>query len=373
MKVALDVSAAPPRLAGAGRYIYELARRLPAAGVATTLVCGRNDASRWSEWSPDASIAALVPTARAARLAYEAVSLGTSEVARDADVWHGPHYTMPHRGRTPTVVTIHDLTYFTNPEWHEKSKAVYFRRAISYAASHARALICVSDFTARQLEQFVPAHAPIVVAPHGVDLERFTPDVRDDASLLEAHQLPVSVRYVFFVGTIEPRKGLDVLLAAFDDVARSDPNVELWLAGQAGWGLGNFEAEMAKQPAASRIRRLGFVDDKILPALFRKSRVVVYPSRGEGFGLPVLEAMACGAPVVTTAKTVMAEIAGDTAILADAGDAATLAEALSRTLALSDEERTQRSALARARAQEFTWDNSMAKHLEAYDLAARGD
>jgi glycosyltransferase involved in cell wall biosynthesis len=83
--------------------------------------------------------------------------------------------------------------------------------------------------------------------------------------------------------------------------------------------------------------------------------------------------MACGAPVVTTAKTVMAEIAGDTAILADAGDAATLAEALSRTLALSDEERTQRSALARARAQEFTWDNSMAKHLEAYDLAARGD
>ncbi len=372
VKVALDVSAAPPRLAGAGRYIYELARRLPPAGVATTLVCRRSDARRWSEWSPDASIAALVPTARAARLAFESVSLGTSGAARNADVWHSPHYTMPHRGRTPTVVTIHDLTYFTNPEWHERSKAVFFRRAISYAASHARVLICVSDFTARQLGQIVPEHAPIVVAPHGVDLVRFTPDDRDDASLLRAYQLSATTRYVFFVGTVEPRKGLNVLLAAFGDVARSDPDVELWLAGQAGWGLGNFEAEVAKHPAASRIRRLGFVDDEILPVLFRGSRAVVYPSRGEGFGLPVLEAMACGAPVVTSAHTVMAEIAGDTAILVDAGDAATLAEALSRTLALSDEERAQRSALARARAQEFTWDNSMAKHLEAYELAARG-
>jgi glycosyltransferase involved in cell wall biosynthesis len=373
VKVALDVSAAPPRLAGAGRYIYELARRLPTAGVATTLVCRRGDARRWSEWSPEASVAALVPAARAARLVYEAVSLGTSGTARDVDVWHGPHYTMPHRGRTPTVVTIHDLTYFTNPEWHEKSKAIFFRRAISYAASHARVLICVSDFTARQLDQFVPEHAPIVVAPHGVDLVRFTPDGRDDASLLGAYQLSATARYVFFVGTAEPRKGLDVLLAAFGDVARSDPDVELWLAGQSGWGLKNFGAEIAQHPAASRIRRLGFVDDEILPVLLRGSGAVVYPSRGEGFGLPVLEAMACGASVVTSAKTVMAEIAGGTATLVDAGNATALAQALSRTLALSDEERAQRSALARARAQDFTWDNSMAKHLEAYELAARGD
>jgi glycosyltransferase involved in cell wall biosynthesis len=373
VKVALDVSAAPPRLAGAGRYIYELARRLPPAGVATTLVCRRGDARRWSEWSPDASVAALVPTARAARLVYEAVSLGTSGTARDVDVWHGPHYTMPHRGRTPTVVTIHDLTYFTNPEWHERSKAVFFRRAISYAASHARVLICVSDFTARQLDLFVPEHAPIVVAPHGVDLVRFAPNDCDDASLLGAHQLSATARYVFFVGTVEPRKGLDVLLAAFGDVARSDPDVELWLAGQGGWGLKNFGAEIAQHPAASRIRRLGFVDDEILPALFRRSGAVVYPSRGEGFGLPVLEAMACGAAVVTSADTVMAEIAGATATLVDAGNATALAQALSHTLGASDEERAQRSALARARAQEFTWDYSMAKHLEAYELAARGD
>jgi glycosyltransferase involved in cell wall biosynthesis len=373
VKVALDVSAAPRRLAGAGRYIYELARRLPSAGVETTLVCRRNDSARWAEWSPGASIAPVVPTARVSRLVYEAWSLGASDAARNADVWHGPHYTMPHRGGTPSVVTIHDLTYFTNPEWHEKSKAVFFRRAISYASRHAAVLICVSDFTARQLEEFVPDHAPIVVAPHGVDLARFTPDDQDDASLFRANQLPVATRYVFFLGTVEPRKGLDVLLAAFADMARSDPDLELWLAGQAGWGLENFESEVASHPAAARIRRLGFVDDEILAALFRRSGAVVYPSRGEGFGLPVLEAMACGAPVVTSAQTVMAEVAGDAATLVDVGDATALARALSRTLASSDDERAKGAALSRARAQEFTWDASMAKHLEAYELARRGD
>jgi glycosyltransferase involved in cell wall biosynthesis len=372
VKVALDVSAVPERLAGAGRYIYELARRLPASGVATTLVSRRGDSSRWAEWSPDAALAPLVPTSRVARLLYEARSLGTSEPALWADVWHGPHYTMPRRGSTPTVVTVHDLTFFTNPEWHEPSKAVFFRRAITYAARHADVLISVSDFTSRQIDELLPGHAPVVVAAHGVDLSRFTCDGHNDQALFRSHQLPLDVPYVFFVGTVEPRKGLDVLLGAFTTISKSDSSTELWLAGQPGWGLKNFEAEIAGHPAASRIRRLGFVDDEILPALFRQSRAVVYPSRGEGFGLPVLEALACGASVVTSANTVMAEVAGDTATLVAAGDTNALAHALSQTLASSDDDRSSRAASSRARALLFTWDSSLARHLEAYELARQG-
>jgi glycosyltransferase involved in cell wall biosynthesis len=336
------------------------------------LVSRKNDATRWRAWSPDATVAPIVPEGRVPRLLFEAASLGTSAVAREADVWHGPHYTMPRRGKTPTVVTIHDLTFFTNPEWHEKSKAVFFRRAITYAATHADVLISVSDFTARQIEEFLPGHAPVIVAPHGVDLTHFALDAGDDVSLLRAHQLPADVPYVFFLGTLEPRKGLDVLLRAFDVMSRNDTRTELWIAGQAGWGLTSFTAEIAGHPAASRIRRLGFIGDEMLPALFRRSRAVAYPSRGEGFGLPVLEALACGACVVTSLNTVMADVAGNTATLVDAGDATSLAHELARMIACSDADRAAHATLARARAELFTWDASMARHLEAYELARRG-
>lgn len=372
MKVSLDVSAVPAHLAGAGRYIGELARRLPTLDVQSTLVTRRGDADRWRRWSPRSSVAAIVPDARVPRLLYEAWSLGTSAPARESDVWHAPHYTMPHRGATPTVVTIHDLTFFTNPEWHERSKVAFFKRAITYSAHHAKVLISVSDFTARQIDEFLPGHGPVVVAPLGVDLKRFSPEGTDDASLFEASGLSTEVPYVFFLGTIEPRKGLDVLLAAFEDLSRDDGSLELWLAGQAGWGLKDFEERLARHPAASRIRRLGFVDEELLPALLRRSRVVAYPSRGEGFGLPVLEAMACGAAVVTSEDTVMAEVAGDCAVLTRAGDPATLAEALRGVLALDQRDRDMRSTRSRERAATFSWDSSMARHLEAYELARSG-
>ena len=372
MKVALDVSAVPPRLAGAGRYIAELARALPALDVATTLVTRRDDATRWHEWSPLSTLAAIVPTSRAVRLVYEAWMLGASDVARSAEVWHAPHYTMPRRGSTPTVVSIHDLTFFTNPEWHERTKVAYFRRAIAYSARHADVLISISDFTARQLDESIPDHAPVVVAPHGVDLNRFSLDAAHDDTLFRNHQLPVGVPYVVFVGTLEPRKGIDVLLGAFGELARDNPSIELWLAGQPGWGLHDFDERVAHHPARRRIRRLGYVDELVLPALLRQSRAVAYPSRGEGFGLPVLEALACGALVVTTNHTVMAEVAGDAATLVGVGDVGELARALDEALANDDAQRRRHALVARARAELFTWNASLSQHLVAYTLARDG-
>lgn len=368
MKVALDASAVPARVAGAGRYIVELAGRLP-AHVATTVVTRRDDTQRWAAYAPSATIRGIVPSGRAGRLAFEAFALGTSEPARSADVWHAPHYTMPHRGRTPTVVTIHDLTFFTNPEWHERTKVTFFRRAITYAARHANALVCVSDFTARQLDEYLPEHAPVVVAPHGVNLERFSPDGDEDDALLTSGGFASGTPYLLYLGTLEPRKGIDVLIASFESLAAQDPTLELWLAGQRGWGLDDVEASLASHPFADRIRRLGFVDDLVLPALLRRARAVVYPSRGEGFGLPVLEAMACGAPVVTSADTVMAEVAGDAAFLAAPGSAADLTASLVAALALDDDERRTWAARARTRAELFTWERSVDQHLLAYRLA----
>jgi glycosyltransferase involved in cell wall biosynthesis len=372
MKVALDVSAVPLKVAGAGRYIVEIARRLPSRSVDTTLVTRHDDAGRWRDLSPEATLAPLVPTGRVARLATEAVLLGRSSTARANDVWHGPHYTMPHVGNVPTVVTVHDLTFFSNPEWHERSKVEFFRRAIKYSAAHARVLLCVSAFSARALEEILPAHAPIVVAPLGVELERFTTTSSGDSEILTAHGLDSDVPYIFFVGTIEPRKGVDVLLAAFREVARDDASIELWLAGQAGWGEDPIDSAIATHPYRERIRRLGYVEDALLVALYRGAKVVAYPSRGEGFGLPVLEAMACGARIVTTRDTVMAEVAGDEASLVPIGDVPALASALNEAISADDAQRADWSSRARSRAELFTWDACVDQHLLAYSMAKEG-
>ena len=372
MKLALDTSAVPNQPAGAGRYVVELARRLPGRGLDTTLVTRRGDDARWRTYSPDASVVARVPRERVARLAYEALRLGHSDVARAADVWHGPHYTMPRHGSTPTVVTIHDMTFFTNPEWHERAKVLFFRRAITYAATHAAALVSVSTYTARLIDQLVPNHAPVVVAPLGVDLERFALTGVHDDDVVARHGLAGSAEYFLFVGTFEPRKGIDVLLDAFAEVARTDSDVQLWLAGQHGWGVKEVEARLATHPAASRIRRLGFVSDDALAPLLRRSLAAVYPSRGEGFGLPVLEALACGVPVITSRDTVMEEVAGDAATLTTAGSSDDLARAMIEVRGRGAAERDERARRGRARAETFTWERCVDQHLVAYHRA-RGE
>ncbi len=370
MRVGLDASAVPARPAGAGRYIVELAQRLPTEGVDLTVATRHSDAQRWRQWSPHSRVEPVVPNSRVLRLGFEAYVLGSRSVVRDVDVWHSPHYSMPHRARRPVAVTVHDMTFFTNPEWHERSKVAFFRRAIRYAAREADVLIAVSEFTARLLRDVTATTRPVVVAPHGVDLEHFTASPHRDSA--PPTGLPdVSRPYVFFVGTLEPRKGVDVLLDAFADVAANDDTIELWLAGQDGWGVDELRTSIERHPYRERIQRLGYVDDDALPWLLRAARVVAYPSRGEGFGLPVLEALACGASVVTTSDTVMAEVAGDAATLVAVGDASALAEAIGALVREVDEIRAHRAVRARARAEEFTWQASMTRHIESYQIACQ--
>ncbi len=362
VRVALDVSAAPARLAGAGRYMAELVTHL--TEVDLEIVTRRNDESRWIPVR--GSVHGIVASPRPVRLLEEALWLGWSKPARQSDLWHGPHYTMPLVTRRPVVVTVHDMTFFSHPEWHEAAKVAFFRSAISRAARRAAAVVCVSEATASEFADLAP-RAPVVVAPHGVDVVRFRPDADGDGDILTRAGLDREVPAIVFVGTLEPRKGVDTLVDAFANVARAHPEVELWLAGQPGWGL-DVDTLIASSPARERIRRLGFVDDELLAPLLRRADVVAYPSRGEGFGLPVLEALACGSPVVTTRGTVMEEVAGGCATLVHPGDARELADALSALLEAGRHD-VHRAARGVARAREFTWERSARAHVTAYERA----
>ena len=370
-RLTLDVSAVPERPGGAGHYTIAIAAGLARrADVDVTLVARRGDDVRWHDVAGGAAVRPAVPTSRPGRLSFE--QLGLPSLLRSVGValHHGPHYTMPARSPVPCAVTIHDCTFFDHPEWHVRSKAVFFRRAIRRAALHAGVLICVSQVTADRLRASCQVRAPVVVVPHGVDHDRFSPvepAPGQDWADLEALGVPVGRPLVAYVGTLEPRKGIAPLVRAFDLVAQRYPDPVLVLAGQPGWGLAETERALATARHADRVVRTGYVPDRAVPALLRQATVVAYPALEEGFGLPALEALACGAPLVTTEGTAMAEMSGAAALLVPPGDVAALADALAEGLVAG--RGTVRRALGLAVAGERTWEASVAAHVEAYDVA----
>jgi glycosyltransferase involved in cell wall biosynthesis len=314
----------------------------------------------------------VAPGPRPARLAWE--QLGAPRLAHRVrpDVWHGIHYTMPLRADVPCVVTVHDLTFFDHPEWHERAKVVFFRRMLRESTRRAAALVAVSAFTARRLRDVLAPRSPVVVAPHGVDHERFHPargaSEADDRARLTA--LGVRTPFVVAVGTIEPRKDLPTLVHAFARVADRYPDVRLVIAGGDGWGTEPLRHAVERSGIATRIVRPGYVDGDSVAALYRRAAVVAYPSLEEGFGLPALEALACGAPLVSTLGSAVEEVVGDAALLVPPGDTDALASALDAVLRDGGLAESLRTA-GPARADGATWARSADRHVEAYRVALR--
>ena len=367
VRLLLDVSAVPARPVGAGVYTVELVRELAARDVTDLhLVTRQADTVRWSDLAPKATLHPEVPEARPRRLLWEQTGAPRLATRVGADLWHGPHYTLPLRLGIPSVVTVHDLTFFEHPEWHERSKVVFFRSMIRSSTRRAGAVIAVSGHTRDRLQAVLAPTVPVIVAPHGVDHARFTPADTHDLPRLAA--LGIRPPYVAFAATLEPRKDVPTLVDAFARVAPDHPDLHLVLAGRDGWGAVAVRDAAAASGVTTRIARVGWMDDAVLPAFFRQAEAVAYPSLEEGFGLPALEALACGAVLVTTTGSAMEEVVGDAAVLVRPRDPAGLSTALTR--ALTDTTlRDRLRADGPRRAQDFTWAASVDQHLAAYATA----
>ena len=364
-RVAVDATAVPARLTGAGVYVARVLAELAARDdLELEAFCAPSSAGALAAPGLRLRPVRLAGAGRPARIAWTQLLAGRAARRAGAGLLHGVHYELPLRSRLPQVVTVHDLTLLTHPEWHEASKVRYFGWAMRRAVASATRVLCVSATTAADLTERLGVPSDRVdVTPLGTDLRPAT-----DAQVAEVRRrLGLDGPYLLGLGTVEPRKDLPTLVRAFAALAAELPH-RLVLAGLAGWGAGELEAAVAASGVADRILVTGYVADADKAALLTGADVFAYPSRYEGFGLPVLEAMACGTPVVTTTGGSLPEVAGDAATLIDPGDEDALAAAIAK-LATDPAARQDAAARGLARAATFTWKRCADLTATAYARA----
>ncbi len=358
MKIAIDVR--KWRDYGIGTYVRNLVRHLAAFDRASTyfLFCERGDEHVLRDLAEN-----FVPVVDGAR-GYglrEHVSIPWRARRLGVDLLHVPHYVLPLAARAPSVVTIHDCIHLLFPEYLPNALAPRYARAVmGQAVRRSARVFTVSEASRRDILRFYPRTAPehVVVVPNAVDPALLAePDDEQRAHVRERYQ--IRGRFVLYVGNVKPHKNLERLVRAFARL-RARPaldDVRLFLIGQDENRYAGLRRLVEELGIRHDVRFFGFVPDATLAALYRLASVFAFPSLYEGFGLPPLEAMACGTPVVTSNASSLPEVVGDAALLVDPYDVDQIADGLARVLE-SDRLRDELTARGRRRAREFSWERA---------------
>jgi glycosyltransferase involved in cell wall biosynthesis len=317
---------------------------------------GRHDLA--SQLPPGVTAATAAIPARAVRACWMRSDHPRIERwSGSVDVAHGTNF-VPPPARVPVVVTLHDLTFVKFPELCT-ADALQYPTLIRRALARGAVVHTISDFVAGEVrDEFGLAPDRVVRVYPGVPSAR-------GGNAHDGRRIAGADRYLLAVGTIEPRKNLPVLVAAFDQVATTDPDLVLVVAGQNGWGTAEFDAACARASSRARIRRLGYVSTANRRDLLAGSQLLAYPSRYEGFGFPPLEAMSVGTPVVGSRAGALPEVIGEAAVLVDADDPDELAAALARVLSDASV-REDLVARGRRRIEHFSWVTAADQLVELY-------
>lgn len=384
LTVLVDGTAVPQALGGVGRYVEGVVSHLTDPSLDVHLVVRPVHAPHFAAVAPHATVHTAPGWTDSVPLRFLWEQTGLPALGRrlGAQVLHSPHYTFPFGWRGGSVVTLHDATFFSNPEWHSRLKRIFFTWWSRRSLRTRPVVIVPSAATATEAARVVTSiRADVRVAPLGVDRTVFhEPDVAAVEDARIAATLPEGAPWIAFLGTIEPRKNVTALLDAYGSVraaraaAGSDggPGSEtpwLVLSGARGWDESAVARLDALQPT-DHVIEAGYLPLEDLAGFLGGAEFVVYPSLGEGFGLPVVEAMASGACVLTTRRLSLPEVGGDAAVYSEP-DATALASAMT---ALLDDPALVAShrAAALTRASSFTWEATAAVHVEAYESVAGG-
>jgi len=287
----------------------------------------------------------------------------------EIDVCFFTNFVISIAAHCPMVLTIHDLSFKLFPRTHSLRNVIWARSLVPISSRRASRIIADSYNTKIDLLRVMNIREEKVDVIHLGASELFSPEPQpgDDEALL---RYGVTEPYLLYVGTLEPRKNLTMLIRAFDRIARDMPDMHLVLAGRRGWMAQAIFDEMEKRNLIGRMHITGYVHDEDLPALYRRSTAFIYPSLYEGFGLPPLEAMSAGTPVIVSRNSSLPEVVGDAGLYVNALDAAELANAIKAVVTDPELAQSLRDKGYR-RAQQFSWKKTAEKTLEILREAAR--
>lgn len=352
---------------GLSRYSHSLRDALAAQGVATMPFSSQSDfASDPPAWLEESGFRRLALPRKLLAPVWTCLGLPRAEwLLPEFDILHS--IDVDYRAPTgkPWVVTIHDLGPLAHPEFFSEARPWLLRAYVRQIARRADRIICVSQSTANEVAAFakVPLGDRLVVVDEGVEAKFFeAPSVM---ALEESEAIiPKGVPFLLFSGSRNPRKNLAGIIAAFAKVASGIPH-HLVIAGSIGWGPDLSLDRVRDGDGSARIHAPGYVSDEVLRALLWRASAYLYLSLYEGFGLPILEAMASGCPVLTSDNSSMPEVAGDAALLVNAGSVDAMAEAISSAVQDSSLLSVLK-ARGLARAGEFTWEKTAIETRNIY-------
>lgn len=367
-RLGYDASALPPRLTGAGNYIVELLRALHRLDLPLDFRVFCTPSGRQQIGLPEKTgfryitVPALHPTLR---LLWEQTRLPRLAKQHRLDLLHSPHYTRPLRLPCRSVVTLHDMTFFLFPELHTLPKRFFFPWMIRRSASSADALLAISESTRQDAIRLLGIDPGRIHTTLLAALPEHQPvsDPERRRAVRQRYNLPE--QFILNVGVLEPRKNLPVLFQAFARLRSRFPEYRLVIAGKPGWMVEQIKSQLAALQLGDSVHFTGYVQAQDLPVVYNLAALSVYPSLYEGFGLPVLESLACGTPVITTNVSSMPEIAGEAGMLVPPGDIAALENALEKLLNNPDE-RERRSRLGLEQARQFTWERTAQATYQVY-------
>jgi len=378
VRVAIDVTAAATQQAGIGRSVRELVNALVIEPDRPdlTLVYTRRGPSR------EADALAVHERVRVRRIPVSPrVALATwfkarlpvpgEALAGPARIFHGPDFTLPPLAAAHGVLTVHDLSFVIRPQDAHPRQRRFLETAVPTSIDRARLIVAVSEATKRDLMQRYGVRPQrIRVVPNAVP-DWFGPVTDRDELAAIRKQFSLPKRFVLSVGTIQPRKNIEGLARAVSLASAGSglPAIEHIHAGGEGWLCDRVYAAIEK--AGDRVRFVGRVSDATLRALYSLASVYAYPSHGEGFGIPILEAFACGCPVLTSDTAATTEVAGAAALAVDPSDPEAMADGL-RTLLTDETRRSELTERGRQRRWAFSWRRSAQRLIEVYREAAAG-